>query len=138
MLTGDHPETARAIAVEVGILPTRMDLLREDVAQGLVMTAGEFDALTDGEVDSLAELPLVVARCAPTTKVRMIEALHRRGKFVAMTGDGVKDSPSLKRADVGIAMITLRVSPTRWRRGGGFLTTCRSSCCMCCRRMWRL
>ncbi|KAK4228095.1 putative type IID cation-transporting ATPase [Podospora fimiseda] len=104
MLTGDHPETARAIAIEVGILPARMELLRADLAQGLVMTAHDFDKLSDDEVDRLPELPLVVARCAPSTKVRMIDALHRRGKYVAMTGDGVNDSPSLKRADVGIAM----------------------------------
>jgi potassium/sodium efflux P-type ATPase len=104
MLTGDHPETARAIAIEVGILPARMELVRADIAQGLVMAAHEFDRLSDDELDRLPELPLVVARCAPSTKVRMIDALHRRGKFVAMTGDGVNDSPSLKRADVGIAM----------------------------------
>ncbi|KAH7016873.1 calcium-transporting ATPase [Ilyonectria destructans] len=104
MLTGDHPETARAIAKEVGILPSRMDLLRQDVAKILVMTAHDFDRLTDDEVDQLPQLPLVVARCAPNTKVRMIDALHRRGQYVAMTGDGVNDSPSLKRADVGIAM----------------------------------
>ncbi|EEY17441.1 sodium transport ATPase [Verticillium alfalfae VaMs.102] len=79
MLTGDHPETAKAIAIE-------------------------FDGLSDEEVDRLPVLPLVVARCAPSTKVRMIEALHRRKRFVAMTGDGVNDSPSLRRADVGIAM----------------------------------
>jgi potassium/sodium efflux P-type ATPase len=104
MLTGDHPETARAIAIEVGILPARMELVRADIVKGLVMTAADFDSLSDDELDRLPELPLVVARCAPSTKVRMIDALHRRGKFVAMTGDGVNDSPSLKRADVGIAM----------------------------------
>ncbi|XXH02307.1 P-type ATPase [Hypoxylon texense] len=104
MLTGDHPETAKAIAIEVGILPSRMDRIRADVAGAMVMSASQFDALTDDQVDELPVLPLVIARCAPTTKVRMIEALHRRKRFCAMTGDGVNDSPSLKRADVGIAM----------------------------------
>ncbi|KAI1059348.1 hypothetical protein LB507_003973 [Fusarium sp. FIESC RH6] len=104
MLTGDHPETARAIALEVGILPTRMNEIPKDVAKVMVMTASEFDKLSDDEIDTLPLLPLVVARCAPQTKVRMIEALHRRKAFVAMTGDGVNDSPSLKRSDVGIAM----------------------------------
>lgn len=104
MLTGDHPETARAIALEVGILPSRMSEIASDVAKTMVMAASDFDKLTDQEIDRLPLLPLVVARCAPQTKVRMIEALHRRKCFVAMTGDGVNDSPSLKRADVGIAM----------------------------------
>ncbi|KAL2753533.1 hypothetical protein ACRALDRAFT_1044169 [Sodiomyces alcalophilus JCM 7366] len=104
MLTGDHPETARSIAAQVGILPARMEMLRADVAANMVMTAHDFDRLSDAELDLLPELPLVVARCAPSTKVRMIDALHRRRCYVAMTGDGVNDSPSLKRADVGIAM----------------------------------
>ncbi|KXS97826.1 hypothetical protein AC578_10538 [Pseudocercospora eumusae] len=104
MLTGDHAGTARAIAKEVGILPTNTDSLPKDVADALVMTASEFDKLSDDEIDRLPTLPLVVARCAPNTKVRMIDALHRRKLFCAMTGDGVNDSPSLKKADVGIAM----------------------------------
>ncbi|KAF2087428.1 Na(+)/Li(+)-exporting P-type ATPase [Saccharata proteae CBS 121410] len=104
MLTGDHPGTARAIAADVGILPSRMGEISRDVADSMVMTASQFDKLDDDEIDALPVLPLVIARCAPNTKVRMIEALHRRKKFAAMTGDGVNDSPSLKRADVGIAM----------------------------------
>ncbi|OAL35198.1 potassium/sodium efflux P-type ATPase, fungal-type [Fonsecaea nubica] len=104
MLTGDHPSTATAIAKEVGIIPKNMGTLAPDVAAAIVKTATEFDRMTDAEIDALPTLPLVVARCAPETKVRMIEALHRRKKFAAMTGDGVNDSPSLKLADVGIAM----------------------------------
>ncbi|KAF8756550.1 cation transport ATPase (P-type) family [Rhizoctonia solani] len=82
MLTGDHAATAAAIAREIEI----------------------FDRLTDEEIDQLPELPLVIARCAPQTKVRMIEAGSRRRKYMAMTGDGVNDAPSLKLAPVGIAM----------------------------------
>ncbi|KAH6704225.1 hypothetical protein BKA61DRAFT_636056 [Leptodontidium sp. MPI-SDFR-AT-0119] len=104
MLTGDHPSTARAIALQVGILPSNMAAISADKSAAMVMTAGQFDKLSEDEIDALPLLPLVIARCSPTTKVNMIEALHRRGKFAAMTGDGVNDSPSLKRADVGIAM----------------------------------
>ncbi|OAQ29248.1 calcium-transporting ATPase 3 [Linnemannia elongata AG-77] len=100
MLTGDHPSTAAAIAKEVAIIPEDLDSANSP----LVMTAGQFDAMTDEEIDNLAELPRVVARCSPDTKVKMIAALHRRNLFAAMTGDGVNDSPSLKAANVGIAM----------------------------------
>ncbi|KAF2676819.1 sodium P-type ATPase-like protein [Lentithecium fluviatile CBS 122367] len=106
MLTGDHPGTARAIAGEVGILPSNMATLSKDVSDAMVMTASQFDKLSDDEIDGLPLLPLVIARCAPQTKVRMIDALHRRKAFAAMTGDGVNDSPSLKRSDVGIGMGT--------------------------------
>lgn len=68
------------------------------------MTGQEFDSLTDEQIDAIEDLPVVVARCAPETKVRMVEALHRRGQKTVMTGDGVNDSPALKRADVGVAM----------------------------------
>ncbi|KAM3066374.1 P-type ATPase [Clarireedia jacksonii] len=104
MLTGDHPGTAQAIATQVGILPPNMSTFAQDTIDAMVMTASSFDKLSDTEIDELPVLPLVIARCSPNTKVRMIEALHRRKCFAAMTGDGVNDSPSLKRADVGIAM----------------------------------
>ncbi|KAL8754933.1 MAG: hypothetical protein Q9199_003995 [Rusavskia elegans] len=104
MLTGDHPGTAKAIAAQVGIIPANNAAVAKDVADAMVTTASAFDKLSDDDIDRLPVLPLVVARCSPNTKVRMIEALHRRKCFAAMTGDGVNDSPSLKRADVGIAM----------------------------------
>ena len=104
MLTGDHPSTASAIAKEVGILPRNMGSVSAEVASSLVKTAAEFDGMTDAQIDALPVLPLVIARCAPSTKTRMIAALHRRKAFAAMTGDGVNDAPSLQAADVGIAM----------------------------------
>ncbi|PPQ92400.1 hypothetical protein CVT25_008750 [Psilocybe cyanescens] len=97
MLTGDHVTTARAIAEAV-------EIISPDAPASAVMTATEFDRLTDKEIDALPELPLVIARCAPETKVRMIHAGKRRGKHLSMSGDGVNDSPALKLAPVGIAM----------------------------------
>jgi Na+-exporting ATPase len=104
MLTGDHLGTAKAIAMDVGIVPRNTSSYSQRELDAMVMTASQFDKMTQEQVDQLVQLPLVIARCSPQTKVGMIQALHRRGRFVAMTGDGVNDSPSLKMADVGIAM----------------------------------
>lgn len=98
MLTGDHVSTATAIARQVGILDASTQSLSS------VMKAPDFDRLSDAEIDAMPSLPLVLARCSPTTKVRMVDALSRRRAFCVMTGDGVNDAPALKRAHVGIAM----------------------------------
>ena len=99
MLTGDHASTARAIAKEVEIFSRSSPSYHF-----VVMTATEFDRLTNAEIDKLPALPLVIARCDPDTKTKMVHTLHRRNHFVAMTGDGVNDAPSLQTADMGIAM----------------------------------
>jgi len=84
MVTGDHPQTAAAVAKQVNILKER----REGGMEGrnIVMTAQHFDHMTGEALDEMPFLPAVVARCSPATKVKLIKALHRRGRIVAMTG----------------------------------------------------
>jgi Ca2+-transporting ATPase len=97
MVTGDHPDTAGAIAREVGIIPGGQK-------SGAVLTGEEVNQLGDAElVDALSQVR-VFARVAPEHKLRLVDILKARGEVVAMTGDGVNDAPALKRADIGVAM----------------------------------
>jgi magnesium-transporting ATPase (P-type) len=81
MVTGDHPSTSAAIARQIGLIDKR-----GGEGDGLVMTSTQFDAMSDEELDQLDEIPLVIARCSPDSKVRMVELLHRNKKVTAMTG----------------------------------------------------
>lgn len=99
MLTGDHTSTAGSIASMLNIIN------RRDLEDPVKLQAGpDFDKVDADVIDSWADLPVVVGRCSPESKVRMIESLHRRKRVVAMTGDGFNDSPSIKIADIGCAM----------------------------------
>ena len=94
MVTGDYPDTARAIAQEIG-------LLREG---GRVITGAELQQMDDETLAQIIEEVDVFARVSPEHKVRIVDAFHKRNYVVAMTGDGVNDAPALKRASIGVAM----------------------------------
>ena len=94
MITGDHKVTAVAIAKELGIYGENSQAL-----SGI-----ELDAMSDEEFDNVIERTNVYARVSPENKVRIVESWQRKGKVVAMTGDGVNDAPALKKADIGCAM----------------------------------
>lgn len=94
MVTGDYPDTAQAIAREIG-------LLREG---GRVLRGSDIEGLDPGELAAQIEDVDVFARVSPEHKVRIVEAFRARGHVVAMTGDGINDAPALKRASIGVAM----------------------------------
>jgi len=93
MVTGDNPETARAIAQESGILQG-----------GTVMTGAEFRSLSKDDQVNAARTLDVMARAEPMDKLLLVEALQKTGAVVSVTGDGTNDAPALKHADVGLAM----------------------------------
>ncbi|MGD1009428.1 MAG: cation-translocating P-type ATPase [Candidatus Aminicenantales bacterium] len=94
MITGDHKNTAVAIARELGFFGSA----------SVALTGEEVDRLTDEELDRTIEDVAVYARVSPDHKLRSVRAWRRKGEIVAMTGDGVNDAPAVKEADIGVAM----------------------------------
>jgi Ca2+-transporting ATPase len=94
MITGDHVQTASAIAKQIGILQPGQKAI----------TGKELDAMSDQELDNQVDKIGVYARVSPENKIRIVKSWQRKGDVVAMTGDGVNDAPALKAADIGAAM----------------------------------
>ncbi len=94
MITGDYPNTARAIAESIGLMKLRKG----------VLTGAELDKLNDEQLKRVMPDTAVFARVSPEHKMRIVDALQANGEVVAMTGDGVNDAPAIKRADIGVAM----------------------------------
>ncbi len=103
MITGDHKDTATAIAMELGILP-RDYYIHEENYNNSILTGQELEDLTDEEYNAIAKDIKVYARVYPEQKRRIIEVLQNHGEIVSMTGDGVNDAPALKKASIGVAM----------------------------------
>lgn len=97
MATGDHPNTALSIAIQIGLLPP-------NTPASAVVTGSQLDEMTDPALLKQLDQTLVYARMTPSAKLRLATAIMSRGNIVAMTGDGVNDAPALKAANIGIAM----------------------------------
>ena len=94
MITGDHKITAGSIAKQIGIMDD------DDIA----LNGVELDKMSDEQLNNILDKVTVYARVSPENKIRIVEAWQKRGNIVSMTGDGVNDSPALKKADIGVAM----------------------------------
>ncbi|HIE56982.1 MAG TPA: HAD family hydrolase, partial [Anaerolineales bacterium] len=94
MITGDYPKTARAIAEEIGLMQ----------AGHKVLTGGDLDTMDASTLQTEVQRTDVFARVSPQHKMKIVQALRTHGEVVAMTGDGVNDAPSIKLADIGVAM----------------------------------
>ncbi|KAJ6331807.1 hypothetical protein OIU76_010234 [Salix suchowensis] len=99
MVTGDNPQTAKAIALECGILSSAEDAVEPYVIEGRV-----FRNYSDAEREKIAEKILVMGRSSPNDKLLLVQALKRKGHVVAVTGDGTNDAPALHEADIGLSM----------------------------------
>lgn len=94
IITGDHAITTKAIAQQIG-------LFKEG---DIVLTGADVEKMSDSELEKKIEKIRIIARALPIQKLRVVDALQKKGHIVAMTGDGVNDAPALKKADIGIAM----------------------------------
>lgn len=100
MITGDHPLTALHIARDLGIVSAE----DEGDDETLVITGQQLAQMDVDDLDDIVEDVSTYARVSPEHKVKIVEALKKRGQIIAMTGDGVNDAPALKRSDIGVAM----------------------------------